>query len=91
VKHRIDTSEAKPIRQQVRGTPLNFQSKEMEHLQKQLDTGVVVPSKSPWASPVVLVRNKDGGVCWCVDYRKLNYVTKKMPIPSLKLKSVWIL
>ena len=52
----------------------------MAHLQKMLDTGVIEPSMSEWASPPVLVRKRDGGVRWCIDYRKVNDITKKMCI-----------
>ena len=47
--------------------------------------GLIVDSKSPWCSPVRLVRKKDGSIRVCVDYRKLNNVTIKdaYPIPII--------
>jgi hypothetical protein len=45
--------------------------------------GVIEESEGPWSSPVVLVRKKNGDNRFCVDYKKLNYVTKKdcFPLP----------
>lgn len=49
------------------------------------DSGVFQPSHSPWASPVVLVRKKDGSHRFCVDYREVNSVTKRdqFPLPRV--------
>ncbi len=43
-----------------------------EELDEMLTAGVIRPSVSPWASPVVLVQKKDGGVRCCADYRQVN-------------------
>uniref|UniRef100_A0AAV2MLZ3 ribonuclease H n=1 Tax=Knipowitschia caucasica TaxID=637954 RepID=A0AAV2MLZ3_KNICA len=86
VTHKIDTGLSRPVRQPVRRTPLGFQGEEEAHLKAMLEEGVITPSASEWASPVVLVRKKDGGVRWCVDYRSLNSLTIKdaYPLPQIE-------
>jgi hypothetical protein len=46
-------------------------------LQEFLDKGYIRPSSSPWGSPALFVKKKDGSLRMCVDYRPLNAVTIK--------------
>lgn len=82
----IDTGSTRPIRQRPYRTPLHKRSIIEEQLQDMLDNGVIQPSQSPWASPITLVPKKDGTLRFCVDYRKLNAVTKKdaYPLPLIQ-------
>ncbi|QRV83051.1 Transposon Tf2-1 polyprotein [Ceratobasidium sp. AG-Ba] len=48
---------------------------------KQLEAGLIRPSKSPMASPVIFVKKKNGSLKMCIDYRKLNDMTVKNVYP----------
>ena len=85
IKHSIHTGDAQPIRQPVRRIPL-CQRQEMQKLLMDMQSkDVIQPSQSPWASPVVLVQKRNGSTRFCIDYRKLNAVTRKdaYPIPRI--------
>ena len=54
-------------------------------LHEMQERDVIKPSSSPWASPIVLVWKKDRSTRFCVDYRKLNSITRKdaYPLPRI--------
>ena len=58
---------------------------EMAQVQQMLTSGVIRSSNSPWASPVVMVKKKDGNLRFCVDFRQLNAATIKdaHPLPHI--------
>ena len=77
VQHHIDTGNAKPVRQQPYRVTPKIRDCIDEHVDQMLEQRVIQPSVSPWTAPVVLVRKKDGSERFCVDYRKLNSVTRR--------------
>ncbi|KAG5889429.1 hypothetical protein JTB14_032762 [Gonioctena quinquepunctata] len=85
VQHKIDTGGARPIRQSARRLPLAKKEEADKIVSDMGKDGVIEPSDSPWSSPVVLVKKKDGSTRFCVDYRQLNNVTKKdsYPLPRI--------
>ena len=85
VEFKIDTGDASPKKQAVRRIPFAARQEIVEQLEKMQRNGVIKPSESPWASPVVLVRKRDGSLRFCVDYRALNLVTKPdlFPLPRI--------
>lgn len=83
--HHIDVQGSEPIAQKnYKMSPL-----ELDYLKKELDKllalNFIRPSNSPWSSPVLFVKKKDGTLRLCVDYRALNKVSKsdKYPIPRI--------
>ena len=78
VQHTISTGSHRPIKQPPWRAPLGQEEIVQEELDKMLRLGVIEPSSSAWASPVVLVKKKDGSVRFCIDYRSSMISQKKM-------------
>ena len=85
VQHTINTGEHAPVKQAPRRIPFSMRKKVEEMVDELLDKGIVEHSSSPWASPIVLVSKQDGSTCFCVDYCRLNTITKldEFPLPRI--------
>ena len=86
VFHEIDTGDSRPLRQPARRVPYGEQRAVIEkEIEKLVDADIARPSTSPWASPIVMVKKKDGSWRMCVDYRRVNKATKFdcFPLPRL--------
>ena len=75
-KHRINLHDETPFKMRHRRIPPNMVEEVRAHLEQLLSCGIITPSKSPWASPVVLVRKKNGTLRMCIDFRNLNVLQK---------------
>ena len=84
-RHRIELYDSTPIRQRPRRFPEPVTEEIERQCEELMDIGVIEYSKSSFSSPVVPIRKKDGSLRLCIDYRKLNKVTKpdRFPMPNM--------
>ena len=75
IEHRVHLIDDCPIRCRSYALPCAVRGKIQEEIQEMINTGIVRESNSPYASPMVVVKKKDGSNRICVDYRKLNRIT----------------
>lgn len=79
--HAIPTKDSAPIAQRPRRLSAAQRDLVKAMIKDLIDAGLVRPSRSAWASPLVLVKKKDGSTRMCVDYRRLNAVTEDCVYP----------
>ena len=85
-EHVIELLDTKPFKERFQQIAPPLVEEVREHIQEMLDGGVIRLSQSPWCNAVVLVRKKDGGLQFCIDFRRLNSQTKKdaYPLPRMQ-------
>ena len=87
LQHSMHTGNAPPTRPPVRRISPHRRDEVRMLLNEMLEKEVVEPSTSPWASAIVLVQKKDGSTRFCVDFRKLNDVTRKDAYPLTRIET----
>ena len=84
----IDTRDARPIY----SPPYRLAHAQTPMVKKEIDqmlrAGIITASKSPWASPLLMVAKKDGTLRPVIDYHKLNKITKPDPFPMPRIKDL---
>lgn len=85
ISHDIPLADDVPVRQRYRPIPPSEYEEVKQHINQLLEAQIIRESSSPYASPIVLVRKKDGSLRMCVDYRQLNSKTRKdaFPLPRI--------
>lgn len=86
ISHDIPLLDQVPVKQRYRRIPPSDYEAVKTHINQLLQAQVIRESSSPFASPIVLVKKKDGSLRMCVDYRQLNAKTRKdaFPLPRIE-------
>ncbi|KAK9981899.1 hypothetical protein ABG768_001422 [Culter alburnus] len=86
IRHQINTSDEIPVRKRAYPVSVARQQFIDQEVSKMLEKGIIRPSTSPWAAPIVLVPKKDGNMRFCIDYRALNAKTPLdgFPMPQIQ-------
>ena len=88
LSHCIKLCDSRPIKQVPRRIPLHLQEEVNKILEDMKVQKVIEESNSPWVSPAVMVKKKDGTIRFCVDFRKLNAVTIKDSFPLPRIDNI---
>ena len=85
-EHVIELLDMEPFKERFHRITPPLVEEVREHLQEMLDGGAIRPSQSPWCNAMVLVRKKDGGLQFCINFYWLNSQTKKdaYPLPRMQ-------
>ena len=86
LKHSIPTTMDKPVYLLHWQIPVQLQSEVRKCLDNWLKQGIILPSKSPYSSQVVIVCKKTGEICLCINFQRLNAISihNSFPLPCVE-------
>ena len=84
-QHKIGVQGHDPIKQRYYHVSPKVREKINEEIDKMLEQGIIEPSYSDWLNPIVMIKKPNGEYRFCLDFRKVNKITKKdlYPIPLM--------
>lgn len=84
-EHKIDVGHHAPVRQRCYLVSPKVQEAIRDEVDRMLDAGIVEPSFSEWSNPIVMVKKSNGKYRFCLDFRKVNGLSKKdaYPLPNM--------
>ena len=77
VKYHMELNDPTPVQQRYRPLHLSLRDQVHKQLQTMLQSGVISENTSPWNSPLIVAKKKDGSLRLCVDFRCLNAQAKR--------------
>ena len=85
-EHTIKVTDNTPFKEQFRQIAPPMVEEVRNHLREMLESGAIRPSESTWCNAMMLVRKKDGALCFCIDFHCLNAHMKKdsYPLPRIQ-------
>lgn len=86
IAHEIPLLDDMPVRQRFRRVPPSDYEAVKDHIRQLLESQLIRESCSPYASPIVVVKKKDGSIRLCVDYWQLSSKTRRdaFPLPRIE-------
>ena len=88
-EHMIEVMDDTPFKEHFRQIPPPLVEEVWNHLWELLESGAIQPSQSVWCNMVVLVRKKDGGLQFCINFHCLNAHMKKDSYPLPRTRRCW--
>jgi len=84
-EHQIDVGQNKPVKQRCYLVSPKVQEAIRDEVDRMLEAGIIEPSYSEWSNPIVMVKKPNGKYRFCLDFRKVNSLSKKdaYPLPNM--------
>ena len=89
IEHKIELTDNNPVRSRPYPLPYALRENLKREIEDLISLGIIRESNSPFASPIVIVKKKDGSDCICIDYRKLNKLTVTDPKPMITVEELF--